>query len=238
MPVYNERYLVAESVARLLAVQSALIARLDLIIVDDGSTDGTRDILRELVERHADRITYVEHPRNMGKGAAVATGIARAQGDVTVINDADLEYNPDDLPKLMVPFLHDGADAVFGSRFLSGDYRRVLYFRHSVGNKLLTGLCNLLTNLNFSDMETCYKAVRTPLLQSIPLRSRDFRLEPELTLKLAKRGARIFEVPISYAGRTYAEGKKITVKDGLLAIGAIIRWWLIDDLYKPRRVWL
>jgi SAM-dependent methyltransferase len=129
--------------------------------------------------------------------------------------------------------VRDGADAVFGSRFLSGDYRRVLYFRHSLGNKLLTGLCNLLTDLNFTDMETCYKAVRTPLLRSIPLRSRDFRVEPELTFKLAKRGARIFEVPISYAGRTYEEGKKISAKDAFLAVGAIVHWWLIDDIYKP-----
>ncbi len=233
MPVYNERYLVAESIARVLAVESPLISRLDLIVVDDGSTDGTREILRSIAQRHSDRVTYVEHSRNVGKGGAVATGIARARGGVTVIQDADLEYNPGDLPKLMAPFLRDEADAVFGSRFLAGDYRRVLYFRHSLGNKLLTGLCNLLTDLNFSDMETCYKAVRTPLLQSIPLRSRDFRFEPELTLKLSKRGARIFEVPISYAGRTYEEGKKIALKDAFLAVGAIIHWWLIDDIYKP-----
>ena len=184
MPVYNERYLVAESIARVLAVKSPLISRLDLIVVDDASNDGTSEILRKLAALHRDRIVLIEHPENRGKGGAVVTGIEQARGDVTVIQDADLEYNPNDLAKLMGPFVNDDADAVFGSRFLAGDYRRVLYFRHSLGNKLLTGMCNLLTDLNFSDMETCYKAVRTPLLRSIPLRSRDFRIEPELTFKL------------------------------------------------------
>jgi glycosyltransferase involved in cell wall biosynthesis len=233
MPVYNERYLVAESVRRVLAVESPLISRLDLIIVDDGSTDGTRDILRPLAAEHPERITYVEHEKNAGKGAAVRTGIAHARGSVTVIQDADLEYNPADLPRLMVPFVRYGADAVFGSRFLTSEYRRALYYRHRLGNHLLTGLSNLLTDIDLTDMETCYKAVRTELLQSIPIRSRDFRLEVELTFKLAKRGARIFEVPISYAGRTYEEGKKIGFKDGLRALGAMCRWWLVDDLYKP-----
>jgi SAM-dependent methyltransferase len=162
----------------------------------------------------------------------VQTALALAKGSVTVIQDADLEYDPKDLPKLMVPFLHDSADAVFGSRFLVSEYRRVLYFRHAVGNQLLTTMCNLIADVNMTDMETCYKAVRTRLLQSIPIRSNDFRLEPELTIKLAKRGARMFEVPISYAGRTYAEGKKIGFKDAVLAFATMLRWWLIDDLYK------
>ncbi len=233
MPVYNERYLVAESVRRVLAVQSPVISRLDLIIVDDGSTDGTRDILRRIAAEHPDRITYIEHDRNQGKGAAVRTGLAKAQGSVTVIQDADLEYDPQDLARLMLPFVRDGADAAYGSRFAASEYRRVLYYRHAIGNRLLTGLCNLLTDLNLTDMETCYKAVRTRLFQSIPIRSCDFRFEPELTFKLAKRGARIFEVPISYAGRTYEEGKKIGFKDAVLATGAMLHWWLIDDLYKP-----
>ena len=232
MPVYNERYLVAESIRRVLAVESPLISKLDLIIVDDGSRDGTRDILKEIAAKHPDRITYVEHEKNQGKGAAVRTALGRAQGTVTVIQDADLEYDPRDLPKLMVPFLRDSADAVFGSRFLVSEYRRVLYFRHAVGNRLLTTMCNLIADINLTDMETCYKAVRTRLLQSIPIRSPDFRIEPELTIKLAKRGARIFEVPISYAGRTYEEGKKIGFKDALLAFATMLHWWLIDDLYQ------
>ena len=233
MPVYNERYLVAESIARVLAVDSPRITRLDLIVVDDGSTDGTREILRGIAARHPDRITYVEHAQNQGKGGAVATGIALAKGDVTVIQDADLEYNPKDFGRLMAPFETDEADAVYGSRFLSGEYRRVLYYRHALGNKVLTAICNVLTDLNLSDMETCYKAVRTPLLQSIPIRSKDFRIEPELTFKLQKRGARIYEVPISYAGRTYAEGKKIGFPDAVKALGAMLRFWAIDDIYKP-----
>jgi len=233
MPVYNERYLVAESVRRVLAVESPLISRLDLIIVDDGSKDGTRDILRALAAEHPERITYIEHEKNAGKGAAVRTGVTHARGSVTVIQDADLEYNPQDLPRLLVPFVDNAADAVFGSRFLTSEYRRALYYRHRLGNHLLTGLSNLLTDIDLTDMETCYKAVRTELLQSIPIRSRDFRLEVELTFKLAKRGARIFEVPISYAGRTYEEGKKIGFKDALRALGAMCRWWVVDDLYKP-----
>lgn len=233
MPAFNERYLVAEAVRRMLAVESPHISRLDLIVVDDGSTDGTREILRDLAAKNPDRMTLVLHEKNGGKGAAVTTGIERAKGDVTVIQDADLEYNPRDLAKVVVPFLEDEADAVFGSRFLTGDYRRVLYFRHTLGNKVLTGMCNWLTDLNLSDMETCTKAVRTSLLQSIPIRSRDFRIEPELVFKLEKRGARIFEVPISYSGRTYEEGKKIRMRDGFRAIGAMLHWWVEDDLYKP-----
>lgn len=231
MPVYNERYLVRESIRRVLAVQSPQLERLDLIVVDDGSSDGTREILREIARANPGRITYVEHERNGGKGAAVRTGVALAKGSVTVIQDADLEYDPNDLPRLLVPFERDAADAVFGSRFLAGEYRRVLYYRHTLGNRVLTTMCNLLTDLNLSDMETCYKAVRTSLLQSLPLRSNDFRIEPELCFKLQKRGARIYEVPISYAGRTYEEGKKIGLVDAWLAFWAMLHWWLVDDIY-------
>ena len=231
MPVYNERYLVRESIRRVLAVQSAHIERLDLIVVDDGSKDGTREILRQIARENPTRITYVEHERNGGKGAAVRTGIALAKGSITVIQDADLEYDPNDLPRLVVPFLREGADAVLGSRFLSGEYRRVLYYRHTLGNRLLTGMCNLLTDLNLSDMEPCYKAVSASLLQSIPLRSNDFRIEPELVFKLEKRGARIYEVPISYAGRTYEEGKKIGLKDAWHAFWTMLHWYLVDDIY-------
>jgi glycosyltransferase involved in cell wall biosynthesis/phospholipid N-methyltransferase len=230
VPVYNERFLVAESLRRVLAVRHPSIRELEVIVVDDGSTDGTREILRALAREHP-AIRLVEHPHNRGKGAALRTAIALATGDVSVPHDADLEYQPDDLARLVQPFLQEQADAVFGSRFLSAEYRRVLLFYHSAGNRLLTALVNLVTNLNLSDVETCYKMVRTELLKSIPLRYDDFRVEPELAIKLAKRGAAIFEAPIRYAGRTYAEGKKIGWRDGLRALGAIARGAVFDDLY-------
>ncbi len=236
MPVHNERFLVREAIRRVLAVESPLIERLELIVVDDGSTDGTRELLRKLAAESPGAFRYLEHDENRGKGAAVRTGLAHATGSVTVINDADLEYDPQDLPRLMVPFVEQGADAVFGSRFLVSGYSRILYFRHSLANGLLTFLASLITDLNLSDMETCYKAVRTDLFKSIPIRSDDFRMEPELTIKLAKRRARVFEVPISYAGRTYAEGKKIRAKDAFLAVVAMLHWWLADDIYDPNRV--
>jgi SAM-dependent methyltransferase len=230
IPVYNERFLAAASIRRVLAVRHPSIREIEVIVVDDGSTDGTREVLRALA-REQPRLRYIEHERNQGKGAALRTALAHATGDVCVPHDADLEYHPEDLGALVQPFLREQADAVFGSRFLPGEYRRVLLFYHSVGNRLLTTLVNLLTNLNLSDMETCYKMVRTKLLKSIPLRSNDFRIEPELTIKLAKRGAAIFEAPIRYSGRTYAEGKKIGWRDGFLALGAIVRGALVDDLY-------
>jgi len=233
LPAFDERHLVAEAVRRVLALEDSRIARLELIAVDDGSTDGTRDILRRLAAENPARMRLVEHERNRGKGAAVVSGIALATGDVTIVQDADLEYDPRDIPRILEPFLSGEADAVFGSRFLVGEYRRVLYFRHTLANKTLTGLVNVLTDLNLSDVETCYKAVRTSLLRSIPIRSTDFRVEIELIFKLEKRGARIFEVPIRYAGRTYEEGKKVRARDGFLALVAMLRYWLVDDLYKP-----
>ncbi|HVO34055.1 MAG TPA: glycosyltransferase, partial [Gemmatimonadales bacterium] len=230
VPVYNERFLAAESIRRVLAVRHPSIREIEVIVVDDGSTDGTREVLRVLAKEHA-ALRYIEHERNQGKGAALRTALEHATGDVCVPHDADLEYHPDDFGALIQPFLKEQADAVFGSRFLPGEYRRVLLFYHSVGNRLLTTLVNMLTNLNLSDMETCYKMVRTKLLRSIPLRYNDFRIEPELTIKLAKRGAAIFEAPIRYSGRTYAEGKKIGWRDGLKALGAILRGAVVDDLY-------
>ena len=174
---------------------------------------------------------FLRHARNGGKGAAVRTALDRAEGELSVIHDADLEYHPRDILRLVKVFVEEKADAVFGSRFAGGEARRVLLFRHEIGNKLLTFLTNLVTNLNLTDMESCYKAVRTDLLRSIPIASNDFRLEPELCVKLAKREARIFEIPIRYSGRTYQEGKKIGWRDGFRALFAILRFALSDEVY-------
>ncbi len=176
-------------------------------------------------------LSFVRHEKNKGKAAAIHTALSAATQELCVIHDADLEYHPGDLAKMVEVFLAEPADAVFGSRFLAGEYRRVLFFRHELGNKFLTLLCNVVSDLNLSDMETCYKMVRTSLLKSIPLMGQGFEIEPEITIKLAKRGARIFEVPIRYAGRTYQEGKKIGWRDGLGAIGAIFRYSWSDQIY-------
>jgi SAM-dependent methyltransferase len=238
VPVYNERHLVATSLSRLRVLAgSPLLQRIQVIVVDDCSTDQTPAVLQEFKEsllRDAggDDVEWIflRHERNQGKGAAIRTALDHAECELTVIHDADLEYHPRDLLRMIPLFIEQDADAVFGSRFLSSDFKRVLLFRHSLGNRFLTFLCDLACDLNLSDMETCYKMVRTALLRSIPVESRDFRIEPELTLKLAKRNARIFEVPISYSGRTYREGKKITWKDGFLALAAIIRFSISDNI--------
>ncbi|HEV8631522.1 MAG TPA: glycosyltransferase, partial [Thermoanaerobaculia bacterium] len=232
VPVYNERYLVAESLGRVLAAAAGWqgVSAVEVLVVEDGSTDGTRELLREYAAAEP-RITLIEHQRNQGKGAAVRTGIAAATGDLVVFHDADLEYDPRDIGRLVRPFLEDGADVVYGSRFAAAERRRVLYYRHTLGNKLITFLSDLATDLNLTDVETCYKMFRASLLKSLPIRSNDFRLEIEVTAKIAKRQCRVFEVPISYVGRTYREGKKIGWRDGFRALGAIARYWVVDDLY-------
>jgi glycosyltransferase involved in cell wall biosynthesis len=230
VPVYNERHVVATSLRRVLALNDQLINDLEVIVVDDRSTDGSWEILQELAAQDS-RITLLRHERNQGKGAAVRTALARATGDISIIHDADLECNPADIPSLLVPFTKEGADAVFGSRFLSAPYRRALRYRHTLLNKTITYLSNWLTDLYLTDVETCYKAIKTALFKSIPLRSKDFRFEVEIASKLAKRQARIFEAPIRYLPRSQEEGKKIRAFDGLLAIIAMLRFWLIDDLY-------
>lgn len=230
-PVYNERHLVSASLARVLALESELISRLELIVVDDHSTDGSWELL-ERVASSDSRVRLYRQPRNQGKGAAIRTAISHATGDVCIVHDADMEYNPGDIPKLLVPFIEEGADAVFGSRYLAAPYRRVLMYRHTRINRFLTKLSNWFTDLDLSDLETCYKAVKTPLLKSIPIRSNDFRFEVEIAFKLAKRRARVFEVPIRYLPRTYEEGKKIRMKDGVLALAAMFKHWIIDDMHQ------
>ncbi len=218
IPCYNE----VTTVENLLSKVREVPLRTEVIVVDDGSTDGTRDLLTRL-EGGALVDQIVFHERNAGKGAALRTGFARATGDVVVVQDADLEYDPAEFPLLLEPILSGKADAVYGSRFLGGPHR-VLYFWHSVGNRLLTLLSNMFTDLNLTDMETCYKMVRRELLQSLPLAADRFGIEPELTARLAQAEARIYELPISYNGRSYAEGKKIGWKDGVSALWAIVKY--------------
>ncbi|HZI93056.1 MAG TPA: glycosyltransferase family 2 protein [Patescibacteria group bacterium] len=223
MPVYNERQFVREIIERVLSVRLDGLQR-ELIVVDDCSKDGTRDLLRNL--GLAD-VTVVFHDQNMGKGAALRSGFSRASGDIILIQDADLEYNPADYPVLLKPILDRNADVVYGSRFLGGPHR-VHLFWHMVGNRFLTLLSNMMSNLNLTDMETCYKVFRREVLEGMILRSDRFGFEPEFTLKVARKGWRVYEVPISYHGRDYSEGKKIGWKDGFSAIWTIIKYRFID----------
>ena len=218
VPVYNERAVVERSLAQVLAAPLPEDMDRELIIVDDCSTDGTSAILERIAAADA-RIRLVRHPVNKGKGAAVRTAIEHATGDFCLVQDADLEYDPSEYPRLLKPLLEGHADAVFGSRYMRGEQTRVLPFWHSMINKVLTLVSNMFCNLNVTDMETCYKVFRTDLLKSIPIRSDRFGFEPEITMKSAKRKLRIYEVPISYHGRTYEEGKKIGWKDGVKVFG-------------------
>lgn len=221
IPVFNEAKTIAEIIDRVQAVP----VDKEIVIVDDFSTDGTDAELQRLAAKF-DNVRTFRHERNYGKGRALRTGFQHAQGDYVIIQDADLEYDPEDYSQLLKPLDAGKADAVFGSRFLSTQERRVLYFWHSVGNQFLTLLSNMMTDLNLTDMETCYKVFRRDLIQSIPLEEDRFGFEPEITAKLAKAGARIYEVGISYHGRTYAEGKKIGAKDGFRALWCIVKFKL------------
>jgi len=219
VPCYNELGTIGQVVE---AVRRSPIQNLEIIIVDDCSTDGTRELLQSHIEPLVDQVLY--HPKNRGKGAALRTGFAAATGDIVIVQDADLEYDPQEFPILIEPILKDKADVVFGSRFMSGRPHRVVYFWHMVGNKFLTLLSNMMTNINLSDMETCYKAFRREVIQSIRIQENRFGFEPEITAKVAKAGCRIYEVGISYYGRTYKEGKKIGWKDGFRAIYCILKY--------------
>jgi glycosyltransferase involved in cell wall biosynthesis len=240
VPAYNEQYLIEASLNGLAVLdESPRLQRIRVIVVDDCSTDATAEVIRRF-QTHLESShdfkkfswVWLRHEKNMGKGAAIRTALAHVDTHLVVIHDADLEYHPRDLLQMLELFLYEDADAVFGSRFMPGGYKRALFFRHALGNKLLTLLCDLVCDLNLTDMETCYKMMRADLLKSIPLKSSTFDVEPELAIKLAKRGSRIFEVPISYSGRTYADGKKIGWKDGVRALWAIFRYAASDQIYS------
>lgn len=222
IPVFNE----ADTIKALLARVAAVPVDKEIIVVDDFSTDGTRDVLATLDGSPGVRILF--HEKNRGKGAALRTGFASATGDVVLIQDADLEYDPDEYPRLLQPFLDGKADVVYGSRFSGGECHRVLYFWHYLGNRVLTLLSNVFTNLNLTDMETCYKVFKREIIQGLTLEEDRFGFEPEVTAKIAGLNCRIYEVGISYSGRTYEEGKKIGWKDGVRAIWCILK-------YRPRR---
>ena len=227
MPVYNECATLRQVVEQVLAVP----LELELLCVDDGSSDGSREILSELQQQFGAIQVFLQ-PKNMGKGAALRRGIQEATGDFVVIQDADLEYDPSNYARLLEPLMQGKADVVYGSRFIGAAPHRVLYFWHSVGNRVLTLLSNCLTNINLTDMETCYKAFRREIIQSIPIEENRFGFEPEITVKVAKRRLRIYEVGISYWGRTYEEGKKIGWKDGARAVWCLLKYAIREPVVR------
>ena len=233
-PLYNEEELVGALLEKVIAAPLPPGMTMEIIVADDGSTDSSVEEVEAVAARHPGAIRLLKTERNQGKGAALRRAIAEAQGDFAIIQDADLEYDPREYPRILAPLIDGRADAVYGSRFLVAGERRVLYFWHSLANHLLTGMCNIFADLNLTDMETCYKAFRTPLLKSIPIRSQRFGFEPEITIKLAKRQARIYETPISYNGRTYEEGKKIGLKDAFNAFWVILTASFSNDIYLDK----
>lgn len=223
IPVYNELSTIEEIVRR---VKASPVDDLEVILVDDYSTDGTRDLLKEKLAAQVDQIIYQD--RNYGKGYALKTGFQHATGDIVIIQDADLEYDPNQYPEMIRPIAEDRADVVYGSRFMGAGPHRVVYYWHYLGNRLLTLLSNMFTNINLTDMETCYKAFRRDLIQSIDIKENRFGFEPEITAKVARKNARIYEIGISYYGRTYTEGKKIGWKDGVKAVWCVLKYNLFS----------
>ncbi len=222
IPCFNEKEFVKELVDR---VRNTSIVNKEIILIDDGSTDGTKDIIKNEIEQKVTKVIY--HDRNLGKGAALRSGFKEACGDIVIVQDADLEYDPQEYKRLIKPILDGKADVVYGSRFVGSQEHRVLYFWHMMGNKFLTLLSNIFTNLNLTDVETCYKVFKKDILDKISLQESGFEFDPEITAKVAKLKCRIYEVGISYSGRTYAQGKKIGWRDGLKTLAAIIKYNLI-----------
>jgi len=234
VPVYNERAYLRRLVSRILAAPLPPGLGREVLMVDDASTDGSGAVLTQLAAEHPGLVRVLHQPGNQGKGAAIARAIQEMRGDVALFQDADLEYDPRDYARLLTPIVEGHADVVYGSRFANAGSRRVLNFHHELGNRVLTLLSNLTTGLNLTDMETCYKAFRADVLRTIPIRSRRFGIEPEITAKVAKRECVVYEVPISYHGRSYAEGKKITWRDGLEALWLIGKYAVLDDCFEER----
>jgi glycosyltransferase involved in cell wall biosynthesis len=228
IPVYNEQEYLVQIVQRVLAAPIPENFRKELVIVDDASQDGTADVLQELAKTHPE-IRIFHQPKNIGKGAAIRRAVQEMTGGFAIIQDADLEYDPTDYPVILKPLIEGLADAVYGSRFATREMRRIVHYHHKLANLFLTHLSNFFTGLDLTDMETCYKAFKADLLKTIPIRSNRFGIEPELTAKLARRKAVIYEVPISYHGRNYRKGKKIGWKDGISAIWTILKYWIVDD---------